>query len=151
MAGRRFHRTTEMIPHRPWKAKSPFAFGSKPIKISINKGTLGVRVRYDAVLLPFMSIVRRPGRPVIWVPDKNRTQTPFSQTFQALPGSPGKIPDIPPKKFDFPGFEGHIELFGPHPFTWKTGSPTPPDNIRTQKLGFVLFSRAWFSTYSWQL
>ena len=45
-----------------------------------------------------------------------------------------------PKKFDFPGFEGHTELFGPHPFTWKT--PTPWENIRTQRFGFVLFFRA---------
>ena len=30
---------------------------------------------------------------------------------------PAKSRDIPPKKFDFPGFEGHTELFGPHPFT----------------------------------
>ena len=51
-----------------------------------------------------------------------------------------KSRDIPPKKFDFPGFEGHTEPFGPHPFKWKT--PTPPENIRTQKFGFVLFFRA---------
>ena len=50
---------------------------------------------------------------------------------------PAKIWDFPPKKFDFPGFEGHTELFGPHPFTWKT--PTPPENIRTQKFRFLLF------------
>ena len=50
-----------------------------------------------------------------------------------------KSQDIPPKKFDFPGFEGHPELFGPHPFTWKT--PTSPENIRTPKFGFVLFFR----------
>ena len=77
---------------------------------------------------------------------KNRTQTCFSQTFRALPGYPGKIPGYPAKKFDFLGFERYIELFGPHPFTWKT--PTPPEfpgpeNIRTQKFGFVLFFRAW--------
>ena len=47
---------------------------------------------------------------------------------------PAKSRAIPPKKFDFSGFEGHTELFGPHPFTWKT--PTPPENIRTQKFGF---------------
>ena len=29
----------------------------------------GVRTRYDTVLLPFISIVRCPGRPVISVPD----------------------------------------------------------------------------------
>ena len=38
---------------------------------------------------------------------------------------PAKSRDIPPKKFAFPGFEGHTELFGPHPLTWKT--PTPPE------------------------
>ena len=62
----------------------------------------------------------------------------FSQTFRAISGYSGKIL---PKKFDFPGFEGHTELFGPHPFTWKT--PTPPEDIRTKKFGFgFLFLRA---------
>ena len=41
------------------------------------------------------------------------------------------------KSLIFPGFEGHTELFGPHPFTWKT--PITPENIQTQKFGFVLF------------
>ena len=58
--------------------------------------------------------------------------------FLKLFGHPRDIPaksrDIPPKKFDFPGFEGRMELFGPHPFTWKT--PTPLENIRTKKFGF---------------
>ena len=58
----------------------------------------------------------------------------FSQTFRAPPGYPGKIPGYPAKKFDFPGFDGHTEFFGPHPFTWKT--PTPPENIRTKKFRF---------------
>ena len=44
----------------------------------------------------------------------------------------------PPQKFDFPGFEGRIEFFGPHPFTWKT--PTPLGNIRTKKFGFGFLS-----------
>ena len=35
------------------KAKSPFA--SRPIKISIQKGTRGVRTRYDTALLPLDS------------------------------------------------------------------------------------------------
>ena len=48
--------------------------------------------------------------------------------------------DIPPKKFDSLGFEGHTELFGPHPFTWKT--PTPSENIRTQKFRFGFLFRA---------
>ena len=68
MTGRMFHRTKEMIPRRPWKAKSPFA--SRPIRISINKGMRGVSVRYVAVLLPFISIIRSPGCPVILVPEK---------------------------------------------------------------------------------
>ena len=29
MTGRRIHRTTEALPRRPWKAKSPFASGPK--------------------------------------------------------------------------------------------------------------------------
>ena len=50
---------------------------------------------------------------------------------------PAKSWDIPSLKFGFSLFEGHAELFGPHPFTSKT--PTPPENIRTQNFGFVLF------------
>ena len=50
---------------------------------------------------------------------------------------PAKFRDIPPKKFDFPGFEGHTELFGPHPFTWKT--PTPPEIIGPKSLGVCSF------------
>ena len=65
--------------------------------------------------------------------------------FLKLFGHPRDIPaksrDIPPKKFDFPGFEGHTELFGPQPFVWKT--PTPPENIRTQKFRFGFLFRAW--------
>ena len=33
-------------------------------------------------------------------------------------------------------FEGHTEIFGRRPFTWKT--PTPPEDIETQKLEFLL-------------
>ena len=70
----------------------------------------------------------------------------WTQTYLKLFGCPWDIPaksrDIPPKKFDFPGIEGHTELFGPHPFMWKT--PTPLENIRTWKFAFVLFFRAWF-------
>ena len=64
----------------------------------------------------------------------------FLKLFGRLRDIPAKSRDIPPKKFDFPGFEAHIELFGPHPFTWKT--PTPPENIRTQKFRFGFFFRA---------
>ena len=42
--------------------------------------------------------------------------------------------NIPPKNLVFLGFGGHTELFGPHPFTWKT--PTLPEDIRTKKFGF---------------
>ena len=49
---------------------------------------------------------------------------------------PAKSRADPPKSLFSPGCEGHAELFGPHPFTWKT--PTPPEDVRTQKFGFVL-------------
>ena len=67
MTGRRFHRTTEAIPRRPWKARSPFA--SRPIRISIKKGTRGMRTTYNTVLRPYISIVRCSSRPVIPVPE----------------------------------------------------------------------------------
>ena len=70
MTGRLFHRTTEVIPRRPWKAKSTFA--SRPIKMSIKKGTRRVRTRYEKVLLAFISFVQCPGRPVIPVPEQKR-------------------------------------------------------------------------------
>ena len=41
MTGRRFHHTTEVIPRRPWKSKSPFAYG--PIKVSKNTYAKGAR------------------------------------------------------------------------------------------------------------
>ena len=46
---------------------------------------------------------------------------------------PAKSRDIPPKSFVSLSFEGHTELFGPHPFTWElTGGKayhkTPPQN-----------------------
>ena len=59
------------------------------------------------------------------------------------PGHPGKIPgtsQIP--LFETQGrqtFEGEHELFGHHPFAWKT--PTPPGGLRTQKVNLcALFS-----------
>ena len=59
------------------------------------------------------------------------------------PGHPGKIPGtsrIP--LFETQGrqsFEGGHEVFGHHPFAWKT--PTPPSGLRTQKLNLcALFS-----------
>ena len=61
MTGRRFHRTTEWIPRHSCKAKTP-------LLVTIKTGTRGVRMRYDTVLLPFISIVQCPCRPVIPVP-----------------------------------------------------------------------------------
>ena len=59
----------------------------------------------------------------------------FDQTCRAPPGYPGKIPGCPAQqKLVSLGFEGHTELFGPHPFTSKT--PTLPEDILTQKFGF---------------
>ena len=68
--------------------------------------------------------------------------TSFLNTGRA-PGHPGKIPGtsrIP--LFETQGrqsFEGGHEVFGHHPFTWKT--PTRPGGLRTQKLNLcALFS-----------
>ena len=44
----------------------------------------------------------------------------FLKLFGHLRHILAKIPGYPAKKFVFPGFEGHTELFGPHPFMWKT-------------------------------
>ena len=68
--------------------------------------------------------------------------------FRAPPGHPSKIPGYPAKSFISRSFEGHTELFGPHPFMWKT--PTPPENIQTQEFGFVLF-RSLDRTLFWGL
>ena len=76
MTGRRLPRTMEVIPRHPWKSKSPCA--SRPTKASIIKGTQGVRVRYDTVLPPSISIVWSPGRPVISVPKRRLWLSPGS-------------------------------------------------------------------------
>ena len=92
MTGRRFHRTTEALPRRPWKAKRFFA--SRPIKISIKKGTRGVRTRYDTVLFPFISIVPRSSSHVgpricllIWLRTRARLRGALS-SFKHLLGRP---------------------------------------------------------------
>ena len=51
-----------------------------------------------------------------------------------------KSRSIPPKKLFSLGCEGHTEIFGPHPFTWKTH--TPPKDIRIKKFGFGFFCHA---------
>ena len=71
------------------------------------------------------------GRPrktrICSAPKTRLAKPPFSWHPRAEP----KSRDIPPKKFDFPGFEGHTELFGPHPFVWKTPHPARkyPDSL----------------------
>ena len=63
--------------------------------------------------------------PYICTPVLPRGQTNFF--FSNFPGALGisrQNPGISRQKFDFPGFEGHTELLGPHPFTWKTPHPT---------------------------
>ena len=59
------------------------------------------------------------------------------------PGHPGKIPGTSRIPFfktqGRQSFEGGHEVFGHHPFAWKT--PTPPGGLRTQKLNLcALFS-----------
>ena len=63
----------------------------------------------------------------------------FLKLFGRFRDVPAKSRDIPPKKFDSLGFEGHTELFGPHPFTWKT--PTPPKISGLKSLGLGSFFR----------
>ena len=60
----------------------------------------------------------------------------LSQTYQAPPGHPSKSRNIPPKEFGFRASRDIPNISAPHPFAWET--PTPPEDIRTQKFGFVL-------------
>ena len=49
----------------------------------------------------------------------------FFSNFSGTPGDiPAKSRDIPPKMFDFPGFEGHTELFWPPPLHVEDSYPT---------------------------
>ena len=61
----------------------------------------------------------------------------FLKLFEHPRDIPLKIPGYPAKKFGFPGFEGHMDFFGPHPFMGKT--TTPPEDIRTKMFGFGFF------------
>ena len=75
----------------------------------------------------------------LWSSDvggENWTQTLFLKLFGP------KSRDITPISL---GFEWRTQLFGPHPFTWKT--PTPPEDIQTKELGF-LFLPWWCRIYS---
>ena len=51
----------------------------------------------------------------------------FCSIFSDPPAPQQKSLDIPPKGLFSLGFEGHTELFGPHPFTWKP----PPYGLET--------------------
>ena len=55
---------------------------------------------------------------------KLNTNLFFLKLFGRRRDIPAKSRDIPLKKFDFPGLEGHTELFGPHPLKWKAPTPT---------------------------
>ena len=106
-----------------------------------------VRCRHDATRQQRAG--KRLSRPM-WSCFNNRERkmrtkffcTNFLNTARG-PGHPGKIPGtsrIP--LFETQGkqsFEGGHEVFGHHPFAWKT--PTPPGGLRTQKLNLcALFS-----------
>ena len=69
--------------------------------------------------------------------ERKLNQNFFFSNFSGTPGISRQNPGI------FPGFEGRTELFGPHPFVWKT--PTPPENIRAQKFRFGFGFRAWIA------
>ena len=56
----------------------------------------------------------------------------FRSNFSATLGNPTGPAKVP----GYLSSKGHTELFGPHPFTWKT--PTPPEDSRTQKFEFLL-------------
>ena len=96
------------------------AAASEKLQCNIEKAAL----QESGAFLPLSCGFRAP---TFRHPRLGPAETFFSQTFRALPGYPAKSRDIPPKKFDSLGFEGHTELFGPHPFTQKT--PTPPEDI----------------------
>ena len=76
-----------------------------------------------------------PPKPLL-IGDANRTQFSFLKLFGPLRDIPAKSREYLAKKPVALGFEGHSELFGPRPFTRKT--LTPPEDIQTQKFGFVL-------------
>ena len=69
MTGRRFHRTMEVIPRRPWKSKSPFA--SRPITICPDTITEIIRFRFlrckNYVTAPEINSPRGPKLPGITV------------------------------------------------------------------------------------
>ena len=70
----------------------------------------------------------------------------FFSNFSGASGISRQNPGISrPKSLISLVSEVRIELFGPHPFTWKT--PTPLENIQTKKFGFGFLFRA---RYLWR-
>ena len=73
------------------------------------------------------------------------TQICFLKLFGHFWDIPAKFRDIPPKRFGFPGFEGHTELFAP-PLHLKDPHPTAAGRYPDQKVWvWVPFSclREW--------
>ena len=105
------------------------------------------------VLLPGAFWAHGASKMVIFRERKMRTKffcTNFLNTARG-PGHPSKIPGtsrIPLSETQGrQSFEGGHEVFGHHPFAWKT--PTPPGGLRTQKLNLcALFSCLNFGSIS---
>ena len=91
----------------------------------------------------FCTFLRGPAPPKccsFWENGKQGTKIEhelvFLKLFRRRRDIPAKSRDIPPKKFDFL-VARDTELFGPHPFTWKT--PTPPEISGPKSLGLGSF------------
>ena len=97
------------------------------------------RCSTGVALHPLKILVSHPPPPCagrcrteIWLSEKVSRYTGVSQL--QLWVSRYTVQLSPPKSLVSLGFEGRTELFGPHPFKWKT--PTPPEDTRTKKFGF---------------
>ena len=117
---RRFHRTTEVIPRRPWKSKSPFV--SRPIKISIKqrgrKGCARGTTRYFLHSFPSFG-------PLV-VQSYRSPRIEHKLLFLKLFGRPWDIPGkIPAKKFGFPVFRRTYRTFWPSPLQVEDPHPFP--------------------------
>ena len=146
--------------HPPWKVQN-FIFIVVSLSLSLNRGEAnrGQRhLRGDGVRVWCCN-----GRCGGWAPTlyrqavvahnhRERKLNPNfffpKKLFGQFRDIPVKSRDIPPKQNWFsPGFRGHTELFGPHPFVWR--NPTPPENIRAQKFRFGFVFRAWNQSKYW--
>ena len=85
MTGRKFHRTKEVIPRRPWKSKTPFL--SRPTKTSIKYADArgACEVQHSISSIHFHCTVHR--RPVISVIEKQTKKETHKQIVRGvLPG-----------------------------------------------------------------